>query len=61
MANVVPKFLNNVGPDNYMRTNPTPAWIRELEKLHYEDSIDIDDFLAHYGAIFRHPRLLITD
>ena len=58
VLNVVPRWG---GMSAYFQTEPTPAWIRELEKLHYEASIDIDGFLAHYGALSRHPRLLATD
>ena len=62
VLNIVPVFVFT-GPSgilsNYADAT-APAWWRAVERLAYEDRVDYDAFLDHYGQLANHPRLFRT-
>ena len=61
ILNIVPAFVYS-GPSGivYLSSDaPVPAWWRAVERLPYEDCVDYDAFLDHYGGILFHPRLFV--
>ena len=63
ILNAVPPFVW-VGPSGIYtlpRDAPVPAWWRAVERLPYEDRVDYNAFLDHYGRILGHATLYVFD